>query len=553
MTEDVTSASRAGAGAVSGADERGHSTNARFAEAINEFLAELEKEDDAKNPFLRELKAKNRTIGKGAGGDSQSRTSAASLREFVQENISQKRSERSVRILGHLDPFIGSLTKLMSICENLLEAAPFGVSVAFAGARIVLELAQKINYLDIVVEGMEEIGTSLTCYEKLADAYQASPDVQELLVASYKRIIQFWFNVSKLLSKNVLRLAVKGIAGPLDKELKTALQGLRRDGNRLMFLTQVTTAQQTRKEREIAERQAIAKWIASDAPVDVRVNLRDQLDLYQEGTCQWMFEDQRFQDWFQSKELQAVLWYNAKPGSGKSVLAANVIQHLASRGKNVVHFFYSFNAPNRKHGISGLRSLALQLMRFSGDLSRELVEYYKQEMENQVEGIYDPYTAVIVAHEVLRRCGEVYVVMDGIDECSDEEAILFHFHRLLRMPTYGRVKWLFTSRDHPSIRTALEGSNAVEIQADTLRISEDIRRYLKRRVSSEGFIGKFTEDEDSFLYARLMCDAMHGEGLTSVAEIEEALNKYPKNLNGYYMRALGKLSGRSKEEQETAR
>lgn len=537
-----------------GEKENGHSTNARFAEAINEFLAELEKKDDAKNPFLREIKGKSQTTDKVEGTKSQSQASAEHLRDFVQDNISQKRSEHSIRILDRINPFIDSFTKLMSICERLLEAAPFGVSVAFTGARIVLELAQKINYIDIVVDGMEQIGTSLKCYEKLVDAYQTSPDIQELLVASYKKIIQFWFNVSNLLSKNVFKLAVKGlITRPLDKELTTALAGLRDDGNRLMFLTQATSAQQTRKEREAAERQAIIKWIASDAPIDVRVNLRDQLDLHQQGTCRWIFEDERFQDWVKSKHLQSILWYNAKPGSGKSVLAASIIQHLASQGKNIVHFFYSFNSPKRKHGISGLRSLALQLMRFSGDLSRELVDYYKQEMENQVDGIYDAYTAVKVTHEVLRRCGEVCIVMDGIDECLDEDYILPHFRRLLQMPTYGRVKWLFTSRDHPSIRSTFEASGAIEIQADARLVSEDIRRYLKARISNEDFIGKFTADEDNFLYAMLMCDVMRGEGLTSVAEIEEASGKYPKDLNGYYMRALGKLSGGSKSEQEMAR
>lgn len=40
-------------------NERCHSTNARFAEAINKFLAELEKVDDSRNTFLRELQAKD--------------------------------------------------------------------------------------------------------------------------------------------------------------------------------------------------------------------------------------------------------------------------------------------------------------------------------------------------------------------------------------------------------------------------------------------------------------------------------------------------------------
>lgn len=554
MAKDEVSTLQAGAPAV-GVSDSGHLHSTRFAQAINEFLEELKEEDDENNPFLRELKSKTLTTDKAtAPEESQTPDSAASLRGFVEDSVSQKRSERSIRVLDRLNPFIDSLSKLMSICENVLEAAPFGVSVAFAGARIVLELAQKMNYMETVVEAMEEIGISLKCYEKLADAYQTSEDVQELLVASYKRIIQFWFNVSGILSKNIFKLAMKSIAKPLDKELRTARDGLRQDGRMLSSLTQATTAQQTRQEREAEERRAIAKWISSDTPVDAKANLRDQLGYHQRGTCQWMLEDPRLQDWIKAKDPRAILWYNAKPGSGKSVLAASVIQHLASQGKKVVHFFYSFNAPERKKGLNGLRCMALQLMKLSETLPQELVETYKEEMYNQLGGIYDAHTAVQVVHQLMSRCGEVYMVVDGLDECLDEEDILKHFDRLLQMPTYGRVKWLFTSRDHPTIRSTLQERRAVEVQAKPSLVAEDIRAYLRERVPDQGnFIDKFFEDEDNFLYARLMCDVMQGEGSTSVAEIEDALNSYPKNLNGCFMRALGKLSRTCKEEQEIAR
>lgn len=536
----------------------GHLHTTRFAQAINEFLTELKEEDDDSNSFLRELKSRNSATDEATGPEeAQTPDSAASLRGFVQDKISQKRSERGFRILDRINPFIDTLSKLMSICEKVLEAAPFGVSIAFAGARIVLELALKMNdYMESVVEAMEEIGISLKCYEKLADAYQTSEDVQELLVASYKKIIQYWYNVSGILSKNAFKRAMKSIATPLDKEFKTARDGLRHDGRMLSYLTQATTAQQTRQEREAEERRAIAKWISSDDPIDAKANLMELLDRHQKGTCQWMLEDPRLQDWIQAKDSQAILWYNAKPGSGKSVLAASVIQHLASRGKKVVHFFYSFNAPERKKGLNGLRCMALQLMRFSDTLPQELVETYREEMYNQLGGIYSARTAVEVVHQLLSRCGEVYVVVDGLDECMDEEDTLKDFGRLLRMPTYGRVKWLFTSRDHTHIRSALEERHAVEVQAKASLVAEDVRTYLRERLpTGDALMDRFFElDEDNFLYAKLMCDVMQGEGATSVADIEDALNSYPKNLNGCFMRALGKLSATgSKVEQETAR
>lgn len=416
-----------------------------------------------------------------------------------------------------------------------------------------LDLAIKMQFLDTIVESMTEIGNNLKCYEKLADAFEMSPDVQDLLVASYVRVIKFWYHVSGILSSRMVRNFAKiMVKKPIDQELKTALEGLRLDGDKLILLTTATTAQQTRKEKEAAERQAVIKWIINNSPVDVRVNLREQVALHQKGTCQWILEDPRFQTWSKSKE-NAVLWYNAKPGSGKSVLAASIIQHLQTSGKKVAHFFYTFNDPSRKLGLSGLRSLALQLSGFLDALPEKLVDRYKKEMANHVDGVADLHTALHVVHELL-RCDEVYVVVDGLDECRDEQAILLSFGHLIAMRSYSTVKWMFTSRDHDSIRHTMQSLNAVEITAQREVISDDIRKYfLARHPDQTRFIEEWTDGEDNFLYTKLICDTMAGEGHTSVAEIEDALKSYPKDLNGYYMRALVKLSNRSENEQEMAR
>lgn len=56
----------------------------------------------------------------------------------------------------------------MGICEALLQSAPFGVSIALTGARVVLGLAaQAGRFFDTVVDGVREIGLSLKCYENL--------------------------------------------------------------------------------------------------------------------------------------------------------------------------------------------------------------------------------------------------------------------------------------------------------------------------------------------------------------------------------------------------
>lgn len=527
-----------------------------FSQAIDQFLAELKEGDDAKNPFIKEIRATHQLMIKAGGGDDklQSQVAASDLKNFVQGLEEQKKSHMTHRILQRLTPFIDNLSKLMGMCEELLQASPFGVSIAFTGARIVLALAVQVsNGFDSIVDGIEEIGTSLKCYEKFAEAYRTSTDIHELLVNSYKRVIQFWSNVSRILSTNKLKVAVKSLVIPIDKEVTKALNGLKRDGERVSILAQATTAQQMQRDKEAMRRTGIINWITSNSPVDIRVNLKEQVALHQEGTCQWLLDDARFKDWCTSHE-NSVIWYHAHPGSGKTILASTVIEHLTNQGQNVAYFFYSFNSPSRKKGISGLRSLALQLFRMAKFVPQTLQDRFDTELGHNVEGLYDQSTAVQTVHDLLKHeCADICIVVDGLDECSDEAETMMNYKNLLGMDTYGVVKWFFTSRNHPQIRNVMEKCKAREIQAETDDISKDIRTYFSSFISCKTCINEWSEGEDNFLYARLICEKLRGEGLTSDEEIERALKTFPKDLNGYYIRALEMLSEKSEEEQEKAR
>lgn len=529
-------------------------TETPLSQAIDQFLAELKEGTDAKNPFIKEIRAAHQRLVNADDGKGQSQVAAKDLKSFIEDLEAQKRAQRRHRVMQRLNPFIDNLSKLMGLCEQLLSASPFGVSIAFAGARVVLGLAANVgNCLDSVVDGIEEIGVSLKYYEKFADAFRESPDVQELLVSSYKRIIQFWSNVSRILATSRFKGALSSLVAPIDKEVTKALNGLRRDGERVSIAAQATTAQQTERDREAKRRAGIIRWITSDSPVDVRVTLREEVERRQERTCQWLLDDQRFKSWWSSTE-NAVLWYHANPGSGKTVLAATVIEQLKKQGQQYAYFFYSFNSPRRKQGISGLRSLALQLFHLAKYVPQALQDRFDNEMGHNILGLHDQSTAVATVHDLLKHeCADVYIVVDGLDECYDEAQTLMNFKNLLGLDTYGVVKWFFTSRDHPQIRATMEGCGAREIEAETDLISQDIRAYFSNYITCQKCVSRWSEGENNFLYARLVCEALRGEGLTSEEEIDQALDTYPKDLNGYYVRVLEKLSEKTELEQERAR
>ena len=265
-----------------------------------------------------------------------------------------------------------------------------------------------------------------------------------------------------------------------------------------------------------------------------------------------MFDDSRFKDWRDTKENVA-LWYNAMPGSGKSVFAATIADHLIESGEKVVYYFYSFSDSTRRHGINGLRSLALQLMNLVPQLPDKLVDLYKTEMKNNAVTLDAVHAAVRAVHELITQCDKVYVVIDGLDECRQEVPILLALRDLVQMPTYGTAKWLFTSRDHAHIRSIMKKCEAVEVQPEREAISSDICTYFSSHIARREWVETWAEGEDNFLYARLICETLRGLGLTCREDVQKALRRFPKDLNGYYLRSLEKLLERTEEEQELAR
>jgi hypothetical protein len=530
-----------------------------FGRAIDDFLAELTQQNrgDVKNPFLREiLRHQSQSIAADASveGPGTVQLSAEKLQTFMEHADSKQQAKLGYRIADRLSPFTDALTMWMETCETVVGASPFGVGAAFSGAQVVLELALSFhNYLEIIVEAMERIGDSIVSYKMFAEAFHASPEFQDRLVRSYKRIIEFWYSVSKNLSHRTV--VFKSIMRPLIDETKEALDGLREDRNHIQGLAQATESLRTTRHREATSRDAIRQWIlGKNDHVDVRNDLDDKRKQRQEGTCTWMFEDERFTHWRDTKD-NAVLWYNAPPGSGKSVMASAVLDHLSERGAKVAWFFFSFSNPSRKQGMHVLRSFCLQLLTILDTIPDSVNDIFATEMKHYAVHLSSPAVAATTLHKLISQCGHLYIVIDGIDECGDEKDFLPVLQKLIGMPTYGIVKWLFTSRNQASVRKVMEAVKATEMEVlpGSVHVLEDVQKYFSANLTVSASTSEYTDGEDNFLYARFVCETLRGEGLTCEADIQNALERFPRNLNAYYIRALEKIAARSLEDQELAR
>jgi hypothetical protein len=109
----------------------------------------------------------------------------------------------------------------------------------------------------------------------------------------------------------------------------------------------------------------------------------DKMDTSVKGTGQWLLRDVGFRQWLESPDSN-LLWVNGKHGSGKSYLAAHVIDHLSRTAEidDLCGLAYIYCSPSdlsdSTSGSSSTRtplesSAAVNLDRLIGSILRQLL------------------------------------------------------------------------------------------------------------------------------------------------------------------------------------
>lgn len=299
----------------------------------------------------------------------------------------------------------------------------------------------------------------------------------------------------------------------------------------------------------------IIDWINAGDDLDVRGDLQLHSTRRHGETCAWLFETEQFQRW-RDDTSENVLWYNASPGSGKSVLSSTVIKHLVDRGLPTAYFFYSFSDFTKRQASSGPRALALQLLHIlKTGIPDKVVELYQDEMAQHAKYLRMESLVNEVLCQLLKGCSLVYLVVDGLDECLEDEQMRDMLTTIVSAPVYGTVKWFFTSRSDVHIRRMMEQLKATTMSPSAATLSTEIRLFLTDGLQpieqAANHVDAYVEhSEGSFLYSKFLLDALRGEGITCDDDLRKALHEFPKSLTDYYLRSLLTLCKRHEREQE---
>ena len=267
------------------------------------------------------------------------------------------------------------------------------------------------------------------------------------------------------------------------------------------------------------------------------------------GTGAWLTATPTYQQWLHGPQ-NGLLWIRGIPGSGKSVIAASLVDELSrtNPGCPVLFFFFRQIIDANHVPEALLRDWLDQLLRYSPPLQKKLAEYVEKKTP------VDTLSMGVLWKELrsAKAClpGKVFCVGDALDEMDRGHDDFLKALGALGQWRPKNVKLLITSRPVPAVETPLRQIPCLRLRLEEDLVDVDISTYVRfalshseipqsDRVAIEAAVPG--RANGLFLYAKLAMDAFLEPG----ARVDDVLKRLPLDLNALYTNLLTEHATRS--------
>ncbi|EMD61400.1 hypothetical protein COCSADRAFT_192355 [Bipolaris sorokiniana ND90Pr] len=315
-------------------------------------------------------------------------------------------------------------------------------------------------------------------------------------------------------------------------------------------------------------------------------NFADALELMKqkrlEGTAEWIFQTKEFLAWANSNLLSKpvhpmanFLWIRGNPGTGKSVLAASVVEEMLENmnyttqlSPIVAYYFFEYNSDKGKATArdKAYRAILGKLFHQFSD-NRDVLEIFSFAMftkRRHGQATATNNELLDIMKTVANHVGDWTIIIDAVDECEEEETLLQDFSE-----TFGDigVRVLLLSRpDVQFLRRKLPSRQVVTI--DRSHNLRDLEHFFETHLSSlkdlnilpaSASVDEMTRNlvkgaDGMFQWAQLMIIHLKSKAFTPWQRLDiiKALTT-PEKLEDMYVRILEHLSEKPLSEQSLAR
>ncbi|KAK1625152.1 hypothetical protein BDP81DRAFT_499541 [Colletotrichum phormii] len=311
------------------------------------------------------------------------------------------------------------------------------------------------------------------------------------------------------------------------------------------------------KEMEAETRRDLRAWLACPPPNDL---FHEYKQKRLEETCDWVLKRREFVEWLapdaKSGNAERLLWINGPAGLGKTVLCANIVEHLLSTSKTpVAYFFLSSDFESRDDPYAAVRSWVHQLT----SCNQVAYQLVRDKWLAQHEEFATQIKIVKLFRKLVRAVPGAFFILDGLDECTwmgkgqgDDKSLRAFLGNVSQAvaDTYSHI--LVVSRDESEIRSGMFGRKQygeLKIIPDDVRF--DIARYSRSIVDKKiprkddairESVSQMLADRSNgqFLWVKLHEDSLRS--WKNKKQLEDAINEIPPGLDRVYERNWTRIS-----------
>lgn len=270
------------------------------------------------------------------------------------------------------------------------------------------------------------------------------------------------------------------------------------------------------------------------------------------STCGWITNKHAYRQWIAANK-SSILWFHARPGAGKSVLASHVARTYEEAGTISAYICFRYNNAILRSPQSLLRSLAFQMAERDTSSCRALLKLCEQGQKVTDARTVSLWKKLFV-DTLLRNDDQrqVYWIIDALDECDTSE-------RLPLLNFLGDISWspscfkvIIFSRYSRDIATKLQ---QIPIPSEEITPDDnlfDVQLFARERIERSPSLINLraqilphivAESKGSFLWVSTTLDTL--DMRESTDEILHALTELPPTMGELYKKILREMASNS--------
>jgi hypothetical protein len=170
-------------------------------------------------------------------------------------------------------------------------------------------------------------------------------------------------------------------------------------------------------------------------------------------------------------------------------LLQNIIQHTEIQSDaGVAYFYFDFNDIEKQSSKKAVRSLLFQVALLQHDHLHRLEGLYQKCDNGQKQPAEDVIRSLL--RDATADAGNIYIVLDALDECADRESLLTLLNELITSKQ-ASLHVLATSRREKDIEDQLSRIARYNVNIQSAVVDEDIRVYVRDRLDTDARLKKW--------------------------------------------------------------